>query len=352
MSSKRILRRWSQSFIMAVLLAIVGTFVPGISSSPSSALSGPDVGVGILGATDAFGYTEISAKGGTYSYGSAVFAGSLANMALNAPIVDGYRTPNNGLVLVGADGGTYALNGAPFPGSLANMHLNAPIVAAIASHSGAGALLIGADGGTFQVGDYAPWPGSLANMHLNAPIVDAAAAPNGGIWMAAADGGVITLRSTFYGAATNEANTPPPVGGVLDGSNGGVATVSCANGSHITVAGVIAAKVQNLLDAARASGISLCGSGWRSNTRQIELRRQHCGPTHYDIWDKPSRQCSPPTARPGASMHEKGEAIDFTVGGKSIGSSSSAFKWLSANAARYGMYNLPSESWHWSTNGK
>ncbi|WNG61464.1 M15 family metallopeptidase [Archangium gephyra] len=27
------------------------------------------------------------------------------------------------------------------------------------------------------------------------------------------------------------------------------------------------------------------------------------------------------------------------------------FVWLKANAARYGFINLPSEPWHWSTNG-
>ncbi|MEY2426157.1 MAG: hypothetical protein QOI61_1729, partial [Actinomycetota bacterium] len=31
--------------------------------------------------------------------------------------------------------------------------------------------------------------------------------------------------------------------------------------------------------------------------------------------------------------------------------SNPAFKWLAANAKTYGLYNLPSEPWHWSTNG-
>ena len=33
-------------------------------------------------------------------------------------------------------------------------------------------------------------------------------------------------------------------------------------------------------------------------------------------------------------------------------STSAGFKWLKANAARYGFYNLPSEAWHWSTTGR
>ena len=51
-------------------------------------------------------------------------------------------------------------------------------------------------------------------------------------------------------------------------------------------------------------------------------------------------------------MHERGLAIDFTYAGRVIGSRSSpAYKWLAANTSRYGFYNLPSEPWHWSTNG-
>jgi hypothetical protein len=51
-------------------------------------------------------------------------------------------------------------------------------------------------------------------------------------------------------------------------------------------------------------------------------------------------------------MHERGLAIDFTYGGSTIGSHSSpGYKWLAAHASQYGLYNLPSEPWHWSTNG-
>jgi D-alanyl-D-alanine carboxypeptidase len=51
-------------------------------------------------------------------------------------------------------------------------------------------------------------------------------------------------------------------------------------------------------------------------------------------------------------MHEQGLAIDFTWNGSVISSHSSpAFQWLAAHAGRYGLYNLPSEPWHWSVNG-
>jgi D-alanyl-D-alanine carboxypeptidase len=59
-----------------------------------------------------------------------------------------------------------------------------------------------------------------------------------------------------------------------------------------------------------------------------------------------------PTAIPGRSLHELGLAIDLTSGRKSINDRrSAAFKWLVANAGKYGFVNLPSEPWHWSITG-
>jgi peptidoglycan hydrolase CwlO-like protein len=123
--------------------------------------------------------------------------------------------------------------------------------------------------------------------------------------------------------------------------NGDLATVSCKTGSSITVDSSIASNVQSLLNAS-PDDIALCGWGWRSSAQQEQLWYEH----NCDV------QCTVPTAPPGSSMHERGLAIDFTSGGQTIQSRSSpAFEWLSANASSYGLYNLPSEPWHWSTNG-
>ena len=120
----------------------------------------------------------------------------------------------------------------------------------------------------------------------------------------------------------------------------------------ITVHADIADDVAALIDAASADGISLAGWGYRDTERQIELRIAHCGPTDYDIWVRPASSCSPPTAVPGRSLHEQGRAIDFTVDGRVITSrSTDAFQWLADHAASYGLFNLPSEPWHWSTTG-
>ncbi len=150
---------------------------------------------------------------------------------------------------------------------------------------------------------------------------------------------------------------PPPSGGGGGGGgvtfSGSLGTASCPGGGSITVASSIADNTQALLNAAASDGIMLCGGGYRSSQQQIETRRANCGDSYYDIYQKPSSECSPPTAPPGSSMHERGLAIDFTCnGGGAISSQSSpCFQWLAANASSYGFYNLPSEPWHWSTSG-
>jgi len=141
--------------------------------------------------------------------------------------------------------------------------------------------------------------------------------------------------------------------GTIKAVPGGLARVSCSSGSGITVAGTLGPRLRRLLDAAARVGVTLCGWGYRSAQQQINLRRAHCGGSNYSIWHKPAGLCSPPTARPGFSMHETGQAVDFYCdGGASIESHRNrCYKWLARNAAGFGLYNLPSEPWHWSTNG-
>jgi zinc D-Ala-D-Ala carboxypeptidase len=50
-------------------------------------------------------------------------------------------------------------------------------------------------------------------------------------------------------------------------------------------------------------------------------------------------------------MHELGLAIDITCGGSTVSSGGACFSWLTSHAADYGLCNLPSEPWHWSTDG-
>jgi len=123
----------------------------------------------------------------------------------------------------------------------------------------------------------------------------------------------------------------------------------------ITVSATIAGDVAALVQAARAAGFELTGGGYRTPTEQIALRRSNCGTTDYAIHEMPASECSPPTARPGESMHERGLAIDFSCDGVLITSRAMAcYRWLAVNAAVHGLRELSagSEPWHWSTDGR
>lgn len=123
--------------------------------------------------------------------------------------------------------------------------------------------------------------------------------------------------------------------------------------SVFKVARQIAPKLEALLAAAEADGIRLGhNSSFRTREKQIALRKKYCGPTDFDIFEKPSSQCTPQVARPGTSNHERGLAIDFSYNGIKMGPDNPGFRWLAANAGRFDFYNLPGEPWHWSVDGK
>jgi len=140
------------------------------------------------------------------------------------------------------------------------------------------------------------------------------------------------------------------------GGGGGAPSISGA-GPIVSVGGIqvsasIAGNLQSLLAAAAADGINFGGGGYRDPSGQIAVRRSNCGSSNYAIYEMPASSCSPPTARPGTSMHERGLAIDFTDGGGTLTRGSAGYSWLRGHAAAYGFSNLPSEPWHWSTNGQ
>ncbi len=115
----------------------------------------------------------------------------------------------------------------------------------------------------------------------------------------------------------------------------------------------VAPSVRRMVRDASRSGVSLRGHSWRSIQSQIKLRIANCGgETHENVWKKPAKDCNPPTAIPGKSMHESGRALDFRNGSGSIKKDSREYAWLKANAPRYGLFNYPQEPWHWSTSGR
>ena len=167
-------------------------------------------------------------------------------------------------------------------------------------------------------------------------------------------------------AAQRAAANKPPLSASSGGGNGGggggggggsyTPPTIVGSGGIVSVGGIrihqsMAGNLQALLSAAAADGIHLSGGGYRDPAGQIAVRRNNCGSSNYAIYQMPASSCSPPTARPGTSMHEQGLAVDFTQGGSTLSRGSSGFHWMQANAGRFGFRNLPSEPWHWSSNG-
>jgi LAS superfamily LD-carboxypeptidase LdcB len=142
--------------------------------------------------------------------------------------------------------------------------------------------------------------------------------------------------------------TPGPVGP----PTGTYPAVRCPGGGSIRIDGSLAHNLDAMLFAAWHDGVNLCGGGYRDRGQQVRLRIENCGSSDYAIYQMPSGSCSPPTAIPGTSMHERGLAIDFRCAGHGMpGRSSPCFAWMAARAAAFGFFNLPSEPWHWSVDG-
>jgi len=119
----------------------------------------------------------------------------------------------------------------------------------------------------------------------------------------------------------------------------------------------LAAEALNaLVCAARADGIrhpQLLPTGSISGFRSVKLQesiRRRSEATHG------SKDLGTWVGKPGFSAHQSGRAIDFYLGtandrGKvAILRQTPAYKWMVANAHRFGFYPYPVEPWHWEYN--
>ncbi len=172
-------------------------------------------------------------------------------------------------------------------------------------------------------------------------------------------GTTCSLESTNLDAGMGLTN-PEPVVSRPSKPVGEQVTIRTFRGTDLVVDKSIADNVRALLRDAHADGFNFYGFGWRSHLRQHELRLIndcpdgwiHTANENPFMFASPSR-CRIPTARPGTSNHETGQAIDFRCKGRLIRSRSDVcYQWLARNASKYYLFNLPSEPWHWSVNGR
>lgn len=202
-------------------------------------------------------------------------------------------------------------------------------------------------------GDWGPaaWTGRVVD--VSEPVMEA---------LGASTDDMVDIRfvapTTPAGPVTGAA--PATVAPAAGSGTAGLSTIDWdgqPGGATFTIASSIALKTAYMAQAAHQAGLPIGGWGWRSGQRQIELRRQNCGTSQYAIYEMPSGSCSPPTAKPGASKHEQGLAIDFTCNGETLHDGDPCHEWLVRHAARFGFFPFgmdyygAREPWHWSVNG-
>jgi hypothetical protein len=110
-------------------------------------------------------------------------------------------------------GGLYAYGDAdPSSDPLTGLQLNTPLVGMARSANG-GEWLVAADGGILTTGG-APFYGSMGDTPLYAPVVGMAATPDGkGYWLVAIDGGIFTFGDAgYYGSMGGKPLAQPVVG--------------------------------------------------------------------------------------------------------------------------------------------
>jgi hypothetical protein len=180
----------------------------------------------LMGLTTPFGpqgrsYWAISSSGAVFSFGNAVFHGSLGAVSLNKPIVGSASTPDGlGYWLVASDGGVFSFGDASFFGSTGNKVLNKPIVGMAAAPDGQGYWLVASDGGIFAFGD-AAFFGSTGGKVLNKPIVGMAATPTGaGYWLVASDGGIFAFGDAVFHGSTGALTLNKPIVGMAAAPDG------------------------------------------------------------------------------------------------------------------------------------
>ena len=115
----------------------------------------------------------------------------------------------------------------------------------------------------------------------------------------------------------------------------------------------LAPFVTALITNAQSEGVGIAiNVAYRSCDYQLQLRGANCGLGDYNLYQKPSNLCNPPTEPAGKSLHNEGLAIDFACNGYGFFESSPCLNWLKQHGAQYHLYNHAVEAWHWSTTGK
>ena len=133
----------------------------------------------------------------------------------------------------------------------------------------------------------------------------------------------------------------PPIGNVNVVNAGGIYVAALDRGQRVSPSRCRA-----------ADGVPLAGWGYRDTSAQVALGRRTAARASTRSTRCRRTNAIPRPRRRARRCTNAASRSTSPVAAPTIGSHSSpCYKWLSAHASQYGLYNLPSEPWHWSTNG-
>ncbi len=171
---------------------------------------------------DGGGYWLVATDGGIFTFGDAVYYGSMGAKPLNQPVVGMAATADGGgYWLVAADGGIFTFGDARFFGSMGGKPISEPVVGLAATPTGSGYMEVASDGGVFTFGD-AAFHGSAVGL-ASAPVVGISITSDGGGYrMASQNGGLFTFGDAQYlGSMGGQTLTVPIVGIVATPNDSG-----------------------------------------------------------------------------------------------------------------------------------
>jgi hypothetical protein len=167
------------------------------------------------------GYWLVGSDGGVFSFGSAVFYGSMGATPLQRPVVGVVATRDHGGYWFDAsDGGVFSFGDTQFYGSIPGLglhpagsglpnSLNAPVVGMVPSHDQGGYLMVASDGGVFAFGD-AHFAGSCPGIGgcLGAAVAVMPDATGKGYWLITQSANVYTFGDAPYLGGPGSQSSP------------------------------------------------------------------------------------------------------------------------------------------------
>ena len=246
---------------MAMLPLLSGGTASAVNPASASVTTPYLASVAMAATPTGHGYWLVGLDGGVFSFGDALYLGSLPGLHVAVKNIVGIdATPDgHGYWLAGADGGVFAFGDAAFYGSLPGVlgrPAPNPITGLAETPDGHGYWLVGADGGVFSFGD-AQFYGSLPGIGVQptsvrftqsdqfnafvdySGVVSIQPTPDGhGYWLVGPDGSVFAFGDAgFYGSLPSALGTRIVPSTPHAGALGSRAVVGTGHAAEVPIVG-------------------------------------------------------------------------------------------------------------------